>query len=137
MSLVALGGKFPEHCTAPTHVLFSREYLSLLASPFVVPLTPSVLEAAQVSLVSSVILAVTNIFSLAIFEDHLTMVFNGDGSRIFRNLCLAIMGLIMVLRQLAGFVFSRSTGWFFPQLFFSDSMFECNFGKDLFDTSNI
>ncbi|KAG0264541.1 hypothetical protein BGZ95_003559 [Linnemannia exigua] len=147
MSLVGLGGKFPEHCTSPTHVLYSGEYLSLLASPFVIPLTQPLLAAAQVGLVSSVILATTNIMSLALFEDQLTTIFNGDGSRIFRNLFLVIMGLIMALRQLMGFVFSRATGWHIPELFFSDSMFECNFGlapylfallmvQSLFPTSN-
>ncbi|KAI7827026.1 hypothetical protein BC939DRAFT_92850 [Gamsiella multidivaricata] len=130
MSLVALGDTFPKHCTAPTHVLFSMEYLSLLTSPFVVPLTPSLLAAAQVGLGSSLVLAVSNIMSLAIFEDHLTSVFNGDGSRIFRNLFVVVMCLVMALRQLMGFVFSRATGWHTPDLFFSDSMFECNLGKD-------
>ncbi|KAG0304878.1 hypothetical protein BGZ98_004876 [Dissophora globulifera] len=128
MSLVALGGKFPQHCTAPTHVLFSREYLSLLASPFVVPLTPSLLDAAQTNLGSSLGLSISNIFSLAIFEDHLTTVFNGDGPRIFRNLFVVVLGLVMALRQLLGFVFSRAVGWHIPELFFSDSIFECNLG---------
>ncbi|KAF9921052.1 hypothetical protein FBU30_008957 [Linnemannia zychae] len=128
MSLVGLGGKFPEHCTSPTHVLYSSEYLSLLASPFIIPMTPPLLAAAQVGLVSSVILATTNILSLALFEDQLTTIFNGDGSRIFRNLFFTMMGLTMALRQLWGFVFSRATGWHIPELFFSDSMFECNFG---------
>ncbi|KAG0008413.1 hypothetical protein BGZ80_003481, partial [Entomortierella chlamydospora] len=128
MSLGALGGNFPEHCTAPTHVLFSREYLSLLISPFVVPMTPALLDAAQLSLGFSLILAVSNIFSFAVFEEHLTAIFNGDGSRIFRNLCLIMVAFIMGLRQILGFVFSRSTGWQFPALFFSDTMFECNLG---------
>ncbi|KAG0248019.1 hypothetical protein BG011_000626 [Mortierella polycephala] len=128
MSLVALGGKFPEHCTAPSHVLYAGEYLSLLASPFVIPLKPALLDAAQVGLVSSIALAITNTLSLALFEDHLTAIFNGNGSRVFRNLFLAMMGLIMGLRQLLGFIFSRSTGWQFPNLFFSDTMFECNLG---------
>ncbi|KAF9909837.1 hypothetical protein BX616_011043 [Lobosporangium transversale] len=128
ISAVALGGKFPEHCTAPTHVIHSREYLSLLASPFVVPLAPSILIGAQLNLVSSLVLAVSNILSLAIFEDHLTSIFNGDGSRIFRNLFVIIMVLTMAFRQLSGFIFSRSTGWAIPVLFFSDSMYECNLG---------
>ncbi|KAK3832262.1 MAG: hypothetical protein JOS17DRAFT_668221, partial [Linnemannia elongata] len=147
LSLVGLGGKFPEHCVSPSYVLYAGEYLSLLASPFVIPLTPSLLAAAQVGLVSSVILATTNILSLALFEDQLTTVFNGDGSRIFRNLFLVMMALTMALRTFMGFVFSRATGWHIPELFFSDSMFECNFGlapylfgllmvQSLFPTSN-
>ncbi|KAF9138432.1 hypothetical protein BG015_002387 [Linnemannia schmuckeri] len=147
LSLVGLGGKFPEHCVSPSYVLYAGEYLSLIASPFVIPLTPSLLAAAQVGLVSSVILATTNILSLALFEDQLTTVFNGDGSRIFRNLFLVMMALTMALRTLMGFVFSRATGWHIPELFFSDSMFECNFGlapylfgllmvQSLFPTSN-
>ncbi|KAF9438820.1 hypothetical protein BGZ76_004420 [Entomortierella beljakovae] len=128
MSLVALGGNFPEHCTAPTHVLYSNEILSLLASPFIIPMTPTLMSAGHLSLGSSLFLGVSNILSLSIFEDYLTAIFNGNGQRIFRNLLLIITVLIMALRQLFGFVFSRSTGWQFPELFFSDSMFECNLG---------
>ncbi|KAF9085595.1 hypothetical protein BGX27_003412, partial [Mortierella sp. AM989] len=91
-------------------------------------MTPALLDAAQVSLGSSLFLAASNIFSLAIFEDRLTTIFNGDGTRIFRNLFWFMMVLVMVIRQTLGFVFSRSTGWQIPELFFSDSMFECNLG---------
>ncbi|KAF9343471.1 hypothetical protein BGX26_005673, partial [Mortierella sp. AD094] len=91
-------------------------------------MTPTLLDAAQLSLGFSLFLAVSNIFSFAAFEEHLTAIFNGDGSKIFRNLCLIMVALIMGLRQLLGFLFSRATGWQFPALFFSDTMFECNLG---------
>ncbi|KAF9376960.1 hypothetical protein CPC16_012070, partial [Podila verticillata] len=126
MTLVSLGGKFPDHCTSPSKVLYADQYPALLASPFIVPLTPALLASAKTGLVSSVILAFSNLLSLALFEDHLTVIFNGDGPRIFRNMVFLMMGLIMGLRQFLGFVFSRATGWHIPALFFSDSMFECN-----------
>ncbi|KAF8953694.1 hypothetical protein BGZ52_005394 [Haplosporangium bisporale] len=128
MTLVSLGGKFPDHCTSPSKVLYADQYPALLASPFIVPLTPALLASAKTGLVSSVILAFSNLLSLALFEDHLTVIFNGDGPRIFRNMVFLMMGLIMGLRQFLGFVFSRATGWHIPALFFSDSMFECNLG---------
>ncbi|KAF9197924.1 hypothetical protein BGZ49_001439 [Haplosporangium sp. Z 27] len=128
MTLVSLGGKFPEHCSAPTYFLYAQEYLSLLASPFVVPMTPALLEAAQISLVPSLLLAASNIFSLAVFEEHLTTIFNGNGAKIFRNLFWTMMICIMGIRQFLGDLFSRGTGWGLPAFFFSDTMFECNLG---------
>ncbi|KAG0053520.1 hypothetical protein BGZ83_000937 [Gryganskiella cystojenkinii] len=103
------------------------------------PLTPVLLKASEMKgLTSSLALAGTNLISLALFEDHLSSAFqvssniqhnsNNSGSRIFRNLCLIVMGLVMAVRVLMGFVFSRAVGWQIPSLFFSDSMFECNLG---------
>ncbi|KAI7828691.1 hypothetical protein BC939DRAFT_442622 [Gamsiella multidivaricata] len=125
-SLVALGGHFPDHCTAPSHVLYAGQYAAMIASPFVVPLTPALLVSAQQTLGTSLLLAISNIISLALFEERLTTIFNGNGSRIFRNLFLTIVALVLASRQLLGFIFSRSLGWQFPALFFSDSMHECN-----------
>ncbi|KAG0327205.1 hypothetical protein BGZ99_008186 [Dissophora globulifera] len=127
-SLIALGGRFPDHCTAPSNVLYAGEYAALLASPFVVPLTPAHLESAQQALGTSILLAASNMISLALFEERLTAIFHGNGSRIFRNLFLTILVLVLGLRQLLGFIFSRALGWQLPQLFFSDSMYECNLG---------
>ncbi|KAF9975878.1 hypothetical protein BGZ73_000276 [Actinomortierella ambigua] len=126
MTLISLGGKFPEHCTAPSHVLHTREYMSLLASPFIVPLTPALLASAGTSVGGSLLLALSNILSLGLFEESLTNVFNG--STTFRNLFVILVGMVMLLRQVAGFVFSRAVGWHFPVLFFSDAMYECNLG---------
>ncbi|KAG0004478.1 hypothetical protein BGZ65_000286, partial [Modicella reniformis] len=125
---MALGGKFPDHCTAPSQVLYAGQYAAMLASPFVVPLTSGLLDSAHQTLVASLLLAMSNLISLGLFEERLTMVFNGNGSRIFRNLFMMIVVLVLALRQLLGFIFSRAMGWQFPPLFFSDSMHECNLG---------
>ncbi|KAF8968441.1 hypothetical protein BGZ46_010851 [Entomortierella lignicola] len=127
-SLIALGGRFPDHCTAPSHVFYAGQYPAMLASPFVVPLTPTLLSSAQQTLSTALFLGTSNIVSLALFEERLTAIFCGDGSRIFRNLFLTIIAFVLMLRQLLGHVFSRALGWHFPQLFFSDSMHECNLG---------
>ncbi|KAG0227342.1 hypothetical protein BGW42_002984 [Actinomortierella wolfii] len=126
MTLVSLSGRFPDHCTAPSHVLYSHEYLSLFASPFIVPLTPALLASAGTSIGGALLLGSTNILSLALFEESLTSAFNG--STIFRNLLVVLLVVVMILRQVAGFVFSRSVGWHIPILFFSDVMYECNLG---------
>ncbi|KAG0265425.1 hypothetical protein DFQ27_000639 [Actinomortierella ambigua] len=126
MTLISLGGRFPEHCTAPSHVLYSHEFMSLIASPFIVPLTPGLLASARTSLGGALLLASSNILSLALFEESLTNVFNG--STIFRNLFVILLGVVMFLRQVAGFVFSRAVGFHLPMLLFSDVMYECNLG---------
>ncbi|KAF9387712.1 hypothetical protein BGX21_000480 [Mortierella sp. AD011] len=128
-SLIALGGKFPDHCTAPSHVYYAGQYSTMLASPFIVPLTPALLTSAQQTLSTALLLAISNFASLALFEERLTAIFSGNGSRIFRNLFIATIALVLMMRQVLGFVFSRALGWQFPQLFFSDSMHECNLGK--------
>ncbi|KAF9194340.1 hypothetical protein BGZ50_006432 [Haplosporangium sp. Z 11] len=127
-SLVALGGRFPGHCIAPSHVLYAGQYLALVASPFIVPLSPMLLASSQQTLGTAMLLGTSNILSLALFEDRLTAIFGRGGTRIFRCLFLAILGLVLGLRQVLGFVFSRSVGWTVPALFFSDSMHECNLG---------
>ncbi|KAF9175682.1 hypothetical protein BGX20_002285 [Mortierella sp. AD010] len=127
-SLIALGGKFPDHCTAPSHVYYAGQYSTMLASPFIVPLTPALLTSAQQTLSTALLLAISNFASLALFEERLTAIFSGNGSRIFRNLFIATIALVLMMRQVLGFVFSRALGWQFPQLFFSDSMHECNLG---------
>ncbi|KAF8945372.1 hypothetical protein BGZ47_002788 [Haplosporangium gracile] len=139
-SLLGLGGKFPEHCSAPSHVLYGGEYLELLISPFVVPLTPTLLKSAHQTLGIAVMLAISNLINFGLFEEGLTAVFrdnrtkrsntsiNHNSTRIFRNLVLIIVVLVMGLRQLLGFIFSRALGWAYPSLFFSDSVIECNLG---------
>ncbi|KAF9138139.1 hypothetical protein BGX30_009488 [Mortierella sp. GBA39] len=139
-SLLGLGGKFPEHCSAPSHTLYGGEYLELFISPFVVPLTPTLLKSAHQTLGIAVMLAISNLISFGLFEERLTTVFRGNrtrrsntsinhnSTRIFRNLVLVIVVLVMGLRQFLGFIFNRSLGWAFPSLFFSDSVIECNLG---------
>ncbi|KAK3843250.1 MAG: hypothetical protein J3R72DRAFT_113605 [Linnemannia gamsii] len=140
-SLLGVGVKFPDHCSAPSYTLYGGEFLGLLMSPFVVPLTPALLESAQQTLSSALMLAMSNLISLGLFEERLTMLFRGGRSRrgntnsthsstrLFRNLVLVIVVLVMALRELAGFVFNRAVGFMYPSLYFSDSVHECNLGK--------
>ncbi|KAF9123191.1 hypothetical protein BG015_005366, partial [Linnemannia schmuckeri] len=121
-SLLGLGGKFPEHCSAPSYTLYGGEYLGLLISPFVVPLTPTLLKSAHQTPVIAVMLAISNLISFGLFEKRLTTVFRGNrtkrsnisinrnSTRIFRNLVLVIVVLVMGLRQLLGFIFNRALG---------------------------
>lgn len=140
-SLLGLGDKFPGHCSAPSYTLYGGEYLGLLISPFVVPLTPTLLKSAHQTLGIAVMLAISNLISFGLFEERLTTLFRGNRSkrsntsinhnstRIFRNLVLVIVALVMGLRQLLGFIFDRALGWSCPFLFFSESVNECNLGR--------
>ncbi|KAF9098471.1 hypothetical protein BGX29_007600 [Mortierella sp. GBA35] len=131
-SLLGLGGRFPEHCTSPSHVLYGEDYLGLVISPFVVPLTPALLKSAHQTLGTALLLAISNLVSFGLFEERLTTMFRsgaqGTGTAIFRNMVVVIVILVMGLRQLFGFLFSRALGWAYPKFFFSDSVHECNLG---------
>ncbi|KAF9580494.1 hypothetical protein BGW38_002843 [Lunasporangiospora selenospora] len=128
LTVVSLGGRFPDHCTAPSHVLYAEQYPALLASPFIIPLTPTLLVSSQQTIGTAVLLGLSNLLSLSLFEERLATALNGHGSRVFRNLFLALVVSVMAARQLLGFIFSRAFGWQVPWLFFSDSAHECNLG---------
>ncbi|KAF9130479.1 hypothetical protein BGW39_003026 [Mortierella sp. 14UC] len=120
--------------------MYGGEYLGLLVSPFVVPLTPALLESAQQSLGTALMLALSNLISFGLFEERLTALFRGgrsrrgnttsnrNSTRIFRNLVLMIVVLVMGFRELVGYIFNRAVGWAYPAIYFSDSALECNLG---------
>jgi len=132
LTLSSIWGAFPDHCSAPSHVFYTGRIAAMLASPFVVPLTPTLLEGAHQTLGTSVLLGASNLISFALFEERLTSVFNGNGAKVFRTVLLTIFALVLTIRQLLGITFSRAFGWQVPALFFSDSMLECNLGKLIF-----
>ncbi|KAG0272191.1 hypothetical protein BGZ95_012064 [Linnemannia exigua] len=139
-SLLSVGVNFPDHCSAPSYTLYGGEFLGLLISPFVVPLTPALLESAKQTLGTALMLAMSNLVSFGLFEERLTMLFRGgrsrrgntssnrNSTRIFRNVVLVIVVLVMALRELAGIIFNRAVGFKYPSLYFSDSVHECNLG---------
>jgi hypothetical protein len=47
----------------------------------------------------------------------------------FAQLLFGVMVSVGTLRQVLGYVFSKSTGYALPSLFFSDALHECNQGK--------
>ncbi|KAF9935035.1 hypothetical protein FBU30_008528 [Linnemannia zychae] len=138
-TLLSLGGKFPERCSAPSQTIYKGDYLGLLMSPFVIPLTPALLESAHQTFIMAIMLGISNLISFGLFEEHLTASFRGgrnskrannnitrNGTRIFRNIVIVIVILVMGLRQLFGFIFNRAIGWAYPPLYISDSVHECN-----------
>lgn len=50
------------------------------------------------------------------------------GTRRFVRVLVSIVISVCLLRQALGYLFSKSTGWAVPLLFFSDSVHECNQG---------
>ncbi|KAF9911984.1 hypothetical protein EC991_001431 [Linnemannia zychae] len=120
--------------------MYGGEYLGLLVSPLVVPLTPALLESAHQSLGTALVLALSNLISFGLFEERLTLLFRGgrsrrgnttsnrNSTRIFRNLVLVAVVLVLGFRELFGFVFNRAVGWAYPAIYFSDSAIECNLG---------
>ncbi|GJJ77764.1 hypothetical protein EMPS_10123 [Entomortierella parvispora] len=132
LTLSSIWGSFPDHCSAPSHVYYTGRFAAMLASPFVIPLTPTLLAGAHQTLGTSILLGASNLISLALFEERLTAVFNGNGAKVFRTVLLTIFALVLTIRQLLGINFSRAFGWQVPALFFSDSMLECNLGLSPF-----
>ncbi|CAJ0841132.1 7810_t:CDS:10 [Entrophospora sp. SA101] len=57
-------------------------------------------------------------------EESLTSMLGGTKKFLY-TVIFMILG-VSTLRQIIGFIFSRSTGWAIPILFFSDSLHECN-----------
>ena len=68
-----------------------------------------------------------NILILGLFEGSLTHMLGG--TRRFVRVLIGIVFGVFGLRQALGYIFSKSTGWAVPMLFFSNSMHECNQGK--------
>ena len=103
-------------CSAPSFVIHRLEIENLLLSPFLFSLQ-----------MSNVLLAASNLLTLGLFEESLTSMLGGPKK--FLGTMTSLMLGVCVLRQAIGFIFSRSTGWSIPSLFFSDSLHECNQGK--------
>ncbi|KAI8071495.1 hypothetical protein BC940DRAFT_270282 [Gongronella butleri] len=102
-------------CSSPKFVLFRHEIVNLLLSPFLFSFS-----------MHGVALFAWNVLILGLFEESLTRPLGG--TRCFLHIVLAILFAVCSIRQGIGYLFSRSTGWAVPTLFFSDSIHECNQG---------
>lgn len=109
-------------CSAPIYVLYRYELWNMLISPFLFDFNmPSVLFHAW------------NMLLLGLFEESLTHVLGG--TRAFVNVLLASAPLIFTIRNVFGYVFSKSTGFALPILFFNDALHECSSGKSQCDAA--
>ncbi|KAK9768025.1 hypothetical protein K7432_001661 [Basidiobolus ranarum] len=106
-------------CSAPSFVLYRKEYISLFLSPFLIPFTPI-----------GLLIAGLNFLTLGLFEESLSHFLGGT-----KRFLITFIGLLFgvtITRQFVGYFFSRSTGWALPMLFFSDSLHECSQGMSPF-----
>lgn len=115
VSLLNFTGVLSLKCSAPSFVLHRYEYLNLLLSPFLFSFN-----------LPSIMMAAVNLLTLGLFEESLTAM--SGGTKPFMGIFATMVAGVFILRQIIGFVFSKSTGWHSPQLFFSDSLHECNQG---------
>ncbi|GAA5801633.1 hypothetical protein HPULCUR_007081 [Helicostylum pulchrum] len=105
-------------CAAPSYVIHQLDFKNLILSPFLFDWT-----------FPSLVLFGWNVLILGLFEESLAHMLGG--TRRFIGLLSFMFFVVSALRLLLGFIFSKSTGWAFPSLFFSNSMHECSQGKTL------
>jgi hypothetical protein len=110
-------------CSAPSYVIHRFDFKNLILSPFLFDWT-----------LPSLVLFGWNVLILGLFEESLAHMVGG-GTRRFTELLISLFSVVSGLRILFGFLFSKSTGWAFPSLFFSNSMHECNQGKSNYYTN--
>ncbi|KAI7907067.1 uncharacterized protein BX663DRAFT_548153 [Cokeromyces recurvatus] len=106
-------------CSSPSFVLYRLDIKNLVFSPFLFDWT-----------LPSIMLYGWNVLILGLFEESLSHIVSG--TRRFIELLVVLFTSVSSLRVLLGFLFSKSTGWAFPSLFFSDSMHECSQGLSPF-----
>jgi hypothetical protein len=104
-------------CSAPSYVIHRLDIKNLMLSPFLFDWT-----------VPSMALFGWNVLILGLFEESLSHMVGG--TRRFIELLVFLFTSVSSLRLLLGFVFSRSTGYALPSLFFSNSMHECSQGNN-------
>ena len=102
-------------CSAPSYVIHRLDIKNLIFSPFLFNWT-----------VPNIVLYGWNILILGLFEESLSHMVGGTLR--FVELLGMLFSIVSGLRILLGFVFSKSTGWAVPSLFFSNSMHECSQG---------
>ncbi|KAG2229965.1 hypothetical protein INT48_000598 [Thamnidium elegans] len=100
-------------CAAPSYVIHQLDFKNLILSPFLFDWT-----------FPSLVLFGWNVLILGLFEESLAHMLGG--TRRFIGLLSFMFFIVSSLRLLLGFIFSKSTGWAFPSLFFSNSMHECS-----------
>lgn len=107
-------GFFNIVCSSPSFVIYKYEITNLILSPFLFSPT-----------IPSILLYAVNVLLLGLFEESLTHMLGGQ---YFLKIFIHIILSVSTVRQGIGYLFSKSTGWAVPSLFFSDSMHECNQG---------
>lgn len=121
VSLLNFLGIFQLSCSSPTYVIHRLEVFNLLLSPFLC-----------IASLPSIFMFGWNVLILGLFEESLTHML-GDTRR-FVQVFMGIVLSVCTIRQGIGYLFSKSTGWAIPSLFFSDSLHECSQGLLLFIT---
>ena len=109
-------GFFHLKCSSPSYVIHRLEIMNLLLSPFL--FTGSL---------RTFLLFGWNILILGLFEESLAHMLGG--TRRFVKVLVGIILSVCMIRQGIGYLFSKSTGFAVPTLFFSDSLHECSQGK--------
>ncbi|KAL0084838.1 hypothetical protein F4703DRAFT_1916821 [Phycomyces blakesleeanus] len=102
-------------CSAPSYVIHRLEIANLFLSPFLF----------QFSL-PTVLLFGWNVLILGLFEESLAHMLGN--TRRFIKVLLGVVFTVCTTRQVIGYLFTKSTGWAVPLLFFSDSAHECSQG---------
>ena len=116
VSALAFLGLFHLKCSSPSFVIHRLEVVNLLLSPFL--FTGSL---------HTFFLFAWNILILGLFEESLAHMLGG--TRRFVKVLVGIILSVCMTRQGIGYLFSKSTGFAVPTLFFSDSLHECNQGN--------
>lgn len=102
--------------SAPSYVIYRLNLIDLFLSPFLFHFT-----------LPSIALFSWNVLILGLFEESLTHLVGG--TKRFTTLFVSLFLTLLGLRNLLGFLFSKSTGWALPILFFSNSMHERSEGN--------
>lgn len=102
-------------CSAPSYVIHRFDFKNLILSPFLFDWT-----------LPSLVLFGWNVLILGLFEESLSHMVGGTSR--FIQLLVFLFLTVSGLRLGLGFLFSKSTGWALPILFFSNAMHECSQG---------
>ncbi|KAI9031663.1 hypothetical protein CLU79DRAFT_693988 [Phycomyces nitens] len=102
-------------CSAPSYVIHRLEIVNLFLSPFLFEFS-----------LPTVLLFGWNVLILGLFEESLAHMLGS--TRRFIKVLLGVVLTVCTARQFIGYLFTKSTGWAVPLLFFSDSAHECSQG---------
>jgi hypothetical protein len=115
ISMLNFFGVFELACSSPSYVIHRLEIFNLLVSPFLCT-----------AYLPDILIFGWNVLILGLFEESLTHMLNGSCR--FVQVLISVIVSVCTTRQAIGYLFSKSTGWAVPSLFFSDSLHECSQG---------
>ncbi|KAG2209729.1 hypothetical protein INT47_001877 [Mucor saturninus] len=116
MSVLNWLGVLSIACSAPSFIIHRLDFKNMCLAPFLFDWT-----------LQGMMLYGWNLLILGLFEESLTLMLGG-GTRRFIHCLFFVFVSLSTIRVTLGFIFSKSTGWAFPSLFFSNSMHECSQG---------